>query len=67
MPAQAGPRVFVVEKDGYLPYVVRQGAARGEVRVMAALTPRVEDPKPAARLESTAAGRAYSAKAGQKA
>jgi eukaryotic-like serine/threonine-protein kinase len=47
MPAQAGPRVFVVEKDGYLPYVVRQGAARGEVRVMAALTPRVEEPKPA--------------------
>jgi serine/threonine protein kinase len=48
MPAQAGPRVFVVEKDGYLPYVVRQGAARGEVRVMAALTQRVEEAKPAA-------------------
>jgi serine/threonine-protein kinase len=47
MPAQAGPRVFVVEKDGYLPYVVRQGAARGEVRVMAALTQRVEEAKPA--------------------
>ena len=38
----AGPRVFVVERDGYLPYVVRQGAARGEVRVMAALTRRIE-------------------------
>jgi eukaryotic-like serine/threonine-protein kinase len=38
----ASPRVFVVEKDGYQPYVVRQGAARGEVRVMAALTPRTD-------------------------
>jgi hypothetical protein len=39
----ASPRVFVVEKEGYQPYVVRQGAARGEVRVMAALTQRVEE------------------------
>lgn len=54
MPAQAGPRVFVVEKDGYLPYVVRQGAARGEVRVVAALTPRVEEPKPAASAAPSA-------------
>jgi serine/threonine-protein kinase len=38
----ASPRVFVVEKEGYQPYVVRQGAARGEVRVMAALTQRAE-------------------------
>ncbi len=34
----SSPRVFVVEKDGYQPYVVRQGAARGEVRVAAALS-----------------------------
>jgi serine/threonine-protein kinase len=43
IPERADPRVFVVEKDGYLPYVVRQGAARGEVRVMAALTQRIEE------------------------
>lgn len=55
IPEQAGPRVFVVEKDGYLPYVVRQGAARGDVRVMAALTQRMrleEVPEP---VPSTAA------------
>ena len=34
----ASPRAFVIEKDGYQPYVVRQGAARGQVRVVAALT-----------------------------
>jgi eukaryotic-like serine/threonine-protein kinase len=39
----ASPRVFVVEKDGYQPYVVRQGAARGEVRVMAALAQRAAE------------------------
>jgi serine/threonine-protein kinase len=56
MPEQAGPRVFVVEKDGYLPYVVRQGAARGEVRVMAALTPRMEaKPEPIASAAPAAA------------
>jgi hypothetical protein len=45
----ASPRVFVVEKDGYQPYIVRQGPARGEVRVMAALTQRiVETPAPSA-------------------
>lgn len=40
LPEDASPRVFVVEKDGYLPYVVRQGSARGEVRVVAALSLR---------------------------
>jgi serine/threonine-protein kinase len=48
----ASPRVFVVEKEGYQPYVVRQGPARGEVRVMAALTQRVEDTKPPSPNES---------------
>jgi serine/threonine protein kinase len=38
------PRVFVVEKDGYQPYVVRQGAARGAVRVVAALSQRAPEP-----------------------
>jgi hypothetical protein len=37
------PRVLVVEKEGYEPYVVRQGAARGEVRVMAALQARAPE------------------------
>ena len=37
LPEGSSPRVFVVEKDGYQPYVVRQGSARGEVRVVAAL------------------------------
>jgi hypothetical protein len=35
--------VFVVEKDGYQPYVVRQGSARGEVRVVAALLQRAPE------------------------
>jgi len=35
----ASPRVFVVEKEGFQPYVLRQGAAHGEVRVLAALSP----------------------------
>ncbi len=38
----AAQRVFVLEKAGYEPYVVRQGAARGEVHVRAALSPRPE-------------------------
>jgi serine/threonine-protein kinase len=48
LPENASPRVFVIEKEGYQPYVVRQGAARGEVRVMAALTQRVQEPPPPA-------------------
>jgi serine/threonine-protein kinase len=55
LPENASPRVFVVEKEGYQPYVVRQGAARGEVRVMAALTQRVDPPAPAAPSASPAA------------
>jgi hypothetical protein len=43
LPEGSSPRVFVVEKDGYQPYVVRQGWARGEVRVMAALSQRPPD------------------------
>ena len=38
LPEGSSPRVFVVEKEGYQPYVVRQAAARGQVRVMAALS-----------------------------
>jgi serine/threonine-protein kinase len=48
LPEGASPRVFVVEKDGYQPYVVRQGAAHGQVRVMAALSPKLEAPAAAA-------------------
>jgi serine/threonine-protein kinase len=39
LPEGATPRVFVVEKPGYQPYVVRQGAARGAVHVLATLSP----------------------------
>jgi hypothetical protein len=46
LPEGSSPRVFVVEKDGYQPYVVRQGWARGEVRVMAALSQRPPDAPP---------------------
>jgi serine/threonine protein kinase len=45
LPEGGSPRVFVIEKDGYQPYVVRQGSARGEVRVMAALSARATDAK----------------------
>ena len=41
----ANPRVFVLQKTGYEPYVVRQAPARGEVQVRAAL---VQRPSPAA-------------------
>ena len=44
LPEGSSPRVFVVEKDGYQPYVVRQGSARGEVRVVAALQQRAPEP-----------------------
>jgi hypothetical protein len=33
------PRVLVLEKDGFQPYVVRQGPARGPLRVLATLSP----------------------------
>jgi eukaryotic-like serine/threonine-protein kinase len=35
----APPRVFVLEKDGYQPYVLRQGAAQGALSVTAVLSP----------------------------
>ncbi len=47
VPDGGTPRAFVVEKDGYEPYVVRQGSARGAVRVVAALSPRATDALPA--------------------
>ncbi|HVY27794.1 MAG TPA: serine/threonine-protein kinase [Polyangiaceae bacterium] len=54
LPEGASPRVFVVEKDGYQPYVVRQGAAHGQVRVMAALSPKLEAPAAAAAVPEPA-------------
>ncbi len=40
VPNGAPPRVLVVEKEGFQPHVLRQGPARGEVRVVAVLTAR---------------------------
>jgi serine/threonine-protein kinase len=54
LPEGASPRVFVVEKDGYQPYVVRQSAAHGQVRVMAALSPKLEAPAAAAAVPEPA-------------
>jgi serine/threonine-protein kinase len=48
LPASSGPRVFVLEKAGYEPYVVQQGAAKGEVRVRAVLAARPSAPAPSA-------------------
>jgi serine/threonine protein kinase len=42
LPEGSSPRVFVVEKEGYMPYVVRQAPAHGQVRVMAALSQKTE-------------------------
>ena len=42
----SSPRVFVLEKEGYQPYVVRQGAAHGQARVVAVLS-RQQDAKAA--------------------
>lgn len=46
----ATPRVFVLEKDGFQPYVLRQGAARGEVHARAALSPLATEEPPANAL-----------------
>jgi len=46
LPEGASPRVFVLERAGFLPYTVRQGSARGEVRIMAALSPRPSESPP---------------------
>jgi serine/threonine protein kinase len=54
VPEHGGPRVFVLEKDGFEPYVVRQGSAKGEVRVVAALT-RTPEAKPALEPSATPA------------
>ena len=53
LPEGSSPRVFVVEKDGYQPYVVRQGSARGEVRVVAALLQRAPDAPPPSSVPAT--------------
>jgi serine/threonine-protein kinase len=43
----ASPRVFVLEKSGYEPYVVQQPPGRGRVHVRAALSPT---PRPSAAI-----------------
>ncbi len=48
----ATPRVFVIEKPGYQPYVLRQGAAPGPVRVVATLAP-LPDASPAPSAKAT--------------
>jgi serine/threonine-protein kinase len=48
LPPGSGPRLFVLEKAGYEPYVVQQSAARGEVRVRAVLAARSPVPAPSA-------------------
>jgi len=42
LPEGSSPRVFVLEKEGYQPYVVRQGAAHGQARVVAVLSQQPE-------------------------
>jgi serine/threonine protein kinase len=42
LPEGSSPRVFVVEKDGYQPYVVRQSPAHGQVQVVAVLSQKPE-------------------------
>jgi eukaryotic-like serine/threonine-protein kinase len=53
LPEGATPRVFVIEKEGFQPYVLRQGPARGEVRAQAALSP-LAAPAAAANAQSVA-------------
>jgi eukaryotic-like serine/threonine-protein kinase len=50
LPPGSGPRLFVLEKPNYEPYVVQQSAARGEVRVRAVLAARPSAPAPSAEL-----------------
>jgi serine/threonine-protein kinase len=50
LPPGSGPRLFVLEKPNYEPYVVQQSAARGEVRVRAVLAARPSVPAPSAEL-----------------
>ncbi|RYZ09546.1 MAG: PEGA domain-containing protein [Myxococcales bacterium] len=62
LPEGATPRVFVVEKDGYQPYVVRQGAARGSGRVVASLSPEAKapaEPSPLPLPSGTAPAKAH--------
>ncbi len=56
IPEGASPRVLVVEKDGFEPYVIRQGAAAREVRVSAPLRrlPSTPEPPLPARAPSAA-------------
>ncbi|HXK19617.1 MAG TPA: serine/threonine-protein kinase [Polyangiaceae bacterium] len=42
LPEGSSPRVFVLEKEGYQPYVVRQGAAHGQAHVVAVLSQKPE-------------------------
>jgi eukaryotic-like serine/threonine-protein kinase len=54
LPEGAAPRAFVLEKEGFEPYVVRQGPARGLVRVMASLSRSPEPPQAPAAPASVA-------------
>jgi serine/threonine-protein kinase len=53
--ADASPRVFVIEKDGFQPYVLRQGPARGEVHAHAALSPLATDTSASSTPAATSA------------
>ncbi len=61
LPQDSSTRVLMLEKDDYEPYVLRQAAARGEVRVRAALVararPATEPSTPPARPPAPAAKR----------
>jgi serine/threonine-protein kinase len=57
LPPGSGPRLFVLEKAGYDPYVVQQNAARGEVRVRAVLAARPSAPAPSAEAPSVRASK----------
>jgi serine/threonine protein kinase len=45
VPDDTSPRVFVLEKTGFRPYVLRQGSAHGEVRTLATLAALPAEPK----------------------
>jgi serine/threonine-protein kinase len=47
LPEGGSARAFVVEREGYAPYVVRQGPAHGAVHVTAVLSPQKQDTPPA--------------------
>jgi hypothetical protein len=48
LPQDGPPRVLLLEKPGYEPYLLRQPAARGQVHVRAALVAKPEPVAPGA-------------------